>query len=151
MVKIGLLEDNSRIARLCATMLQYAGHKVTVYEHPRTCLDALLPSAMVPGGNNTPHSPTSLGGKPTYSHTFPIDVLMLDLHLPEITGFEVLHLLRNNAQTQHLPLIFCTAATPNEIKRAMYIAPEAIFVEKPFTYQELIDAINQLALAYDLS
>ena len=44
MAQVGLLEDNMRIARLCATMLQYAGHDVTIYEHPRECLRALVTS-----------------------------------------------------------------------------------------------------------
>ena len=35
MARIGLLEDNSRIAKLCVTMLGYAGHDVTVYSDPQ--------------------------------------------------------------------------------------------------------------------
>src|SRR5437764_15395972 len=42
MAQVGLLEDNARIARLCATLLQYAGHQVTVYDTPQQCLHALL-------------------------------------------------------------------------------------------------------------
>ena len=35
MARVGLLEDNARIARLCVTMLQFAGHSVELYEHPQ--------------------------------------------------------------------------------------------------------------------
>lgn len=128
MVHVGLLEDNTRIARLCATMLHYAGHRVTIYDHPRECLDALLPSTGV-------YALTD----PSVS---PIDVLILDLHLPEIPGIEVLRLLRNHPDTEMLPLIFCTAATHGEISRAMNMAPQAVFVEKPFTHQGLIKAVS---------
>ena len=41
MARIGLLEDNARIATLCTRMLLYAGHEVSLYEHPRDCLRAL--------------------------------------------------------------------------------------------------------------
>src|SRR5690348_3396975 len=86
MAQVGLLEDNTRIAGLCATMLQYAGHQVTIYEHPRECLQALLPSmALYNGSEQNVHKFTSP------SLPLPVDVLILDLHLPEIDGIEVLH------------------------------------------------------------
>lgn len=135
MAQVGLLEDNTRIAKLCSTMLQYAGHQVTVYEHPRDCLDALLASSPVGDSRHVPLkevAPTAL----------PVEVLILDLHLPDITGMEVLHSLRAHPRTQTLPLIFCTAATPAEIATALRIAPKASFVEKPFTFQDLISAIS---------
>lgn len=134
MAHVGLLEDNTRIARLCAMMLHYAGHQVTIYEHPRECLAALLPVAPSGAGNGN-------------IEAFPqpeIDVLILDLHLPEIPGMEVLRFLKKCSCTQTLPLIFCTAATPGEVTRALQIAPQAAFLEKPFTYQELISAVSRV-------
>jgi CheY-like chemotaxis protein len=142
MAQVGLLEDNTRIAGLCATMLQYAGHQVTIYEHPRECLQALLPSkAPYNGSEQNVHKFTSP------SLPLPVDVLILDLHLPEIDGIEVLHHLLASPTTKSLPLIFCTAATPYEISRALSLAPHASFIEKPFTFRDLTSAItNVLAL-----
>jgi len=132
MAQVGLLEDNARIARLCATMLQYAGHTVTIYDHPRACLQALLSSS---------------DHKQTYTPiltALPIDVLMLDLHLPDISGIEVLRYLRSHPRTKALPLIFCTAAPPAEVTQALSLAPEAGFIEKPFTFQELIFTVSDV-------
>ena len=42
MACIGLLEDNSRIAKLCVTMLNFAGHEVIHYESAKECLKALF-------------------------------------------------------------------------------------------------------------
>jgi CheY-like chemotaxis protein len=132
MAQVGLLEDNARIAKLCATMLQYAGHHVIIYEHPRECLNDLLLGVV---------SRQSFAFSPVATKLLPVDVLILDLHLPDMTGIEVLYSLRAHQRTQSLPLIFCTAATSTEVARALSIAPQACLIEKPFTFQELISAI----------
>jgi CheY-like chemotaxis protein len=136
MAQIGLLEDNIRIAKLCATMLQYAGHHVVVYEHPRDCLEALLPD-----GDGDGRFPTSFLSVQTKARVLPVDVLILDLHLPDMTGIEVLRFLRASPRTRELPLIFCTAATSSEIAVALQLAPQANLVEKPFSFQDLVSAI----------
>jgi len=132
MAQVGLLEDNARIANLCATMLQYAGHHVTIYEHPRKCLDALL--AHLDRGEGWQQLQKAAGG-------LPVDVLILDLNLPDINGMEVVNSLRSNQCTEALPLIFCTAAAPAEVHRALRAAPGSSFLEKPFSFQELASAI----------
>ncbi|TMC20452.1 MAG: response regulator [Chloroflexi bacterium] len=134
MAQVGLLEDNVRIARLCATMLQYAGHQVTVYEHPRDCLNALVPSVAA----------HTSGLVSVSSLPLPVDVLILDLHLPDINGMDVLNCLLAHPRTQALPLIFFTAATRHEIAHALKLAPHATFVEKPFTFNELTVAITDV-------
>jgi DNA-binding response OmpR family regulator len=132
MAQVGLLEDNSRIAKLCATILQYAGHQVYVYEHPRLCLDALLPATIA---HSTKQAKVA-------SSSPSVDVLILDLHLPDIPGFDVLRCLSSHPVTQSLPLICCTAATAYEISKALSIAPNTFFIEKPFTYQDLVSAVS---------
>lgn len=134
MAQVGLLEDNVRIANLCATMLQYAGHRVTIYEHPRKCLEALLVQPRKGEGWQQIQ-------KAATSSDLPVDVLILDLNLPDITGMEVVNSLRAHQCTESLPLIFCTAATPAEVHRAMRAAPGSSFLEKPFSFQELASAI----------
>lgn len=134
MARVGLLEDNAPFAKLCATMLHYAGHHVTIYPHPQDCLQALLEVVGVPEHANHMHEETKV-------QPLPVEVLMLDLHLPDIDGREVLRQLQAHPRTQSLPLILCSAAPHPEIARALLIAPRAIFVEKPFQLQTLLSAI----------
>src|SRR5215469_1315952 len=132
MARVGLLEDNTRIARLCAMMLCYAGHEVSIYEHPRDCLCALhLFADTLPTGERYP-----------LLKSLPIDVLILDLHLPDMTGIEIVHRLCAHPLTKSIPLIFCTAATPTEVSKAMSLVPKANFLEKPFSYNSLVSAIK---------
>jgi CheY-like chemotaxis protein len=132
MARVGLLEDNTRIARLCAMMLCYAGHEVSIYEHPRECLYAL----------HLFSDTLSTGERYSSLKSLPIDVLILDLHLPDMTGLEIVHHLRSQPLTRSIPLIFCTAATPNEVSKAMNLVPKANFLEKPFSYSSLVSAIK---------
>lgn len=134
MSRVGLLEDNYRIAKLSAIMLGYAGHEVTIYTEAFDCLRAL--SVLESSPVQTPISHENM-----QMTLLPIDVLILDLHLPTISGLDVVRLLRNHPLTCSLPLIFCTAATSAEINLALSIVPEAYLVEKPFKLQTLVSAI----------
>jgi CheY-like chemotaxis protein len=136
MARVGLLEDNMRIAKLCVTMLHYVGHDVMLYMDAQECLQALSIQDLL-------KLPSTPGKGPGEFDPLPIDVLILDLHLPAIPGLDVLRCLRNHPRTSELPLIFCTAAPISEINMALHIAPDAMLVEKPFKLQTLISAIDE--------
>ena len=140
MACIGLLEDNSRIAKLCVTMLNLAGHEVILYEDAEECLNALfaIPMGYKSIGTQFFNEPVK-----TSRPNLPVEVLILDLHLPDMNGFELLQHLQTHPNTRSLPLIFCTAATENEVNQALSIAPRAWVVWKPFKLQALTSAINE--------
>ena len=141
MARVGLLEDNPVIAKLTATMLNYKGHEVTVYEHARDCLNALS----LPGAQDISLSAPAYN--PEMKITLPVELLILDLHLPDIGGFHILELIQKNDHTRSLPLIFCTAATDREIDYALSLAPRAYLVEKPFKMETLLSAISNVLRA----
>lgn len=39
----------------------------------------------------------------------PLDLIILDVNLPDMSGFEIAEILKSNPQTEHVPLIFITA------------------------------------------
>jgi CheY-like chemotaxis protein len=141
MAQIGLLEDNSRIAKLCVTMLNLAGHEVILYERAGECLDALCAVGMAHKGGGTQQP--SLESLNVARPNLPVEVLILDLHLSDMNGFEVLLHLKSHPNTRSLPLIFCTAATDTEVRQALTIAPRAYVVWKPFKLQALTSAIAE--------
>lgn len=134
MAHVGLLEDNPVLARLAATMLNLTGHRVTIYEHPREFLSAL---SLVNLTHDLPRDKA-----PGESTKLPVELLILDLHLPDIGGFQILELIQNNHRTRSLPLIFCTAATQREIDYALHLAPRAYLIEKPFKMETLLSAVS---------
>lgn len=138
MAHVGLLEDNSTIARLATTMLNHVGHQVTVYENPIECL-AAFSLTDTPKAVRSSREPTNI--------TLPVELLILDLHLPEIGGLHILKLLQEHPHTRSLPLIFCTAATEREIAHAFELAPQARLVEKPFKMQALLAAVSHVLQA----
>jgi len=67
----------------------------------------------------------------------PPDVVVLDLNLPVLSGFEVCRILRARPATRHLPIIMVTART-NEVDRVAGLDMGADdYVTKPFSLREL--------------
>lgn len=69
--------------------------------------------------------------------------LLLDLHLPLQTGFEVLEWLRRNPQP-HLKAIVCTGtATPAEVEKAYKLGAEQV-VQKTADFRQFVKHLNSL-------
>lgn len=63
-------------------------------------------------------------------------VLVLDLMLPDVHGWDVARALREDAATADVPVVACTAA-------AGFVPPPAVrFLPKPFGVDELLDAVE---------
>lgn len=70
------------------------------------------------------------------------DLIVCDIMMPELDGFGVLHLLRKNEQTAHIPLIFLTAKTErSDFRKGMEMGADD-FITKPFDDIELLNAIE---------
>lgn len=65
------------------------------------------------------------------------DVVLLDIRLPDIDGFEVCRRLRQIRRTRHLPVIFLTEKREREDKLAGLELGAVDYITKPFDIQEL--------------
>jgi signal transduction histidine kinase/ActR/RegA family two-component response regulator len=71
-------------------------------------------------------------------------LILLDINLPDIDGFEVLTLLKNDNATAAIPVIALTAnAMPREIKRGLSAGFHS-YVTKPLDPQQLIETITSV-------
>ncbi len=72
------------------------------------------------------------------------DLVLLDIHLPDMDGYEVLRKLRANPKTEHIPVIAVTAgAMKEDIDRGKGAGFDA-YVTKPIKIQKLLKMIQRL-------
>ena len=69
------------------------------------------------------------------------DILILDLIMPGMDGFELCHLLRNNPALQETRIIVITALKESEAKEKVFKLGANDFLSKPFTMSQLREAI----------
>ncbi len=71
-------------------------------------------------------------------------LVLLDLNLPEIDGYEVLRRIRSHERTKVLPVIILTTTdNPREVRRCYELGCN-IYVTKPVEYEQFADAIKKL-------
>jgi len=69
------------------------------------------------------------------------DLIICDIMMPELDGYEVLTGLRNNFKTAMIPLIFLTAKADRlDLRKGMELGADD-YLTKPFTPNELLKAI----------
>lgn len=70
------------------------------------------------------------------------DLILCDIYMPEVNGYEVLAQLRQDPSTAYIPLIFLTAmATKVERRKGMELGADD-FLMKPFTAEQLLAAVS---------
>lgn len=72
----------------------------------------------------------------------PFDLLLLDVMMPNLDGFEVCKLLKKNTNTKKIPVIFITAKTDEESIELAYASGGVDYVTKPFKPKELLARVK---------
>jgi two-component system sensor histidine kinase/response regulator len=116
-------EDNEFNAQLLTQLLARQGHDVRLASNGREAL------AVLGGG------------------TF--DLLLLDVHMPELDGFQVVRTIREREQTTggHLPIIALTARSRTEDRERCLAAGMDEFLSKPVRPADLWTAIDRVVIA----
>jgi DNA-binding response OmpR family regulator len=116
--RVLVVEDNQHAAYLLRTLLEHAGYAVVVSPDGR---DAIAKLASME----------------------PVDLVVLDLMLPYVSGYQVLIEARRNPQWQHVPIIVVTARTLEmDAVRALETGAND-FVRKPFLPEELVARVRR--------
>lgn len=117
--RVLLAEDEPNIVESLSFLLKRAGFDVAVETDGRRALNKALA--------DTP------------------DILILDVMLPDLDGYEVLRQLRADQRAKSLPILMLTAKGQREDRETALKCGADLFITKPFANAELLAAVEQLA------
>jgi CheY-like chemotaxis protein len=69
------------------------------------------------------------------------DIILLDIMMPGLDGFQVSRSLKNNPNLAHIPIIFLSAKVQEVARREAFAAGGKYFLSKPYEGKDLIAAI----------
>ncbi|MGQ0739090.1 MAG: response regulator transcription factor, partial [Bacteroidota bacterium] len=116
MISVLVIDDNPDIRDNTAEILQLAGYRTFTAENGKKGVEVALQE------------------KP--------DVIVCDIMMPELDGYGVLHLLKKNSDTEHIPFVFLTAKTErSDFRKGMEMGADD-YITKPFEDIELLNAIE---------
>ena len=73
------------------------------------------------------------------------DVLILDVMLPGLDGYEILRQLRADQRSEALPVLMLTAKGQREDRETALEHGADLFMTKPFANSEIVAAVKELA------
>lgn len=129
-VTIVLVEDDLGHARLIERSLRRAHvtNDIVILHDGQAALDYLCPE---PSWTEPPALPC---------------LILLDLCLPVVDGYEVLDRVKRDERTRHIPVIVLTTLDqPAEVERC-YALGCNVYITKPVEYEQFAKAIHQVGL-----
>ncbi len=73
---------------------------------------------------------------------FQPDLILLDITMPEMNGYEVCEHLKANEETANIPIIFISALTDNLDKAQAFAAGAVDYIAKPFAIAEVLARVD---------
>jgi len=111
-----VVDDNPANVQLLSRMLKERGYRVRAALSGSLALQAVL--------NNPP------------------DLILLDINMPEMNGYEVCERLKADEATQAIPVIFISALTETNDKVRAFEAGGVDYITKPFQFKEVEARVN---------
>ncbi len=111
-----IVDDNSKNLQILADVLRNVGYRVAMAKNGATALN--------------------------FANKKRPDIILLDIMMPEMDGFQVCRLLKDNNDTKEIPVIFISALTEVEDKLKGFEAGSVDFITKPFQKEEILARVN---------
>ncbi len=85
------------------------------------------------------------------ARTMQPDLILMDVQMPRLNGFEVTARLREDSSTARIPVIFVTAAArdPSDVAHGLQLGADD-YIRKPYDYHELLARANSKMRARQL-
>jgi DNA-binding response OmpR family regulator len=78
-------------------------------------------------------------------------VILLDLNMPKMDGFEFLKIAKGDAELRQIPVIVLTTSKEERDKVESFQLCVAGYIVKPTDYKKFVDAIRTIDLYWTLS
>jgi len=111
-----IVDDNPANLKLLGVILQNKGFKLTVAQNGKDAIQS--------------------------ARTRKPDIILLDILMPEMDGFEVCQHLKVNEETRDIPIIFLSALTYTEHKVKAFQKGGLDYITKPFVEEEVLARVN---------
>lgn len=79
------------------------------------------------------------------------DIVLLDIRMPDLDGYEIARRLKNNRRTQTVPIIFLTEKRQREDRLRGLAMQVEDYITKPFDIQELRLRVRNVLMRYNRS
>lgn len=121
MNRIYIVDDEPDMVELLATVLKAEGYEVETYTDGRAALARVLDE--------------------------PPELLLLDLMMPDLDGFELLKLLRMDSRGKHVVVLVVSARTGHRAQLETLQLGANAYIYKPFSPRDLANQVRQLLVA----
>jgi CheY-like chemotaxis protein len=75
-----------------------------------------------------------------------LDLILLDLNLPSLSGYQVLQIVKNDERTKKIPVVVLTTTdNPQEVERCYELGCN-MYITKPVEYEQFSDTIQRLSM-----
>lgn len=134
----GSFEGSAQVAQVArpAHEANHSGSLLILVVDDDEDLRILARRALVRGGHRVIEAPGGIAGLDLIATQHP-DLVVLDLNMPDIDGFEVLRRLRADESIPSVPVIVLTAHGDEESARDSFELGATDFLAKPFTPPQL--------------
>jgi chemosensory pili system protein ChpA (sensor histidine kinase/response regulator) len=75
------------------------------------------------------------------------DIILLDIEMPRMDGFEMATLVRHNPKLEGLPIIMITSRTGEKHRERAFQIGVNCYMGKPFQEEQLLETIAELLAA----
>ncbi len=113
-----VVDDDPAFLRMMETILPREGYRVKVSERPGNTLEQVKKAK--------------------------VDIVLLDLMMPGMDGYDVCRKLRRDPDTSHVPILIVSASGGDEISRKINDAGADDHLTKPFDQQDILNRISAL-------
>ena len=116
--KVLIVDDEASIVTALEFLLQQSGYEVTAVQNGDEALKRL--------------------------ESFAPDLVLLDVMMPRISGYEVCRRMRERAEWRHIKIIMLSAkGREAEVSKGVSLGAD-LYVTKPFSNRELLGKIGEL-------